>query len=250
MLQTIIIDDSPQAIEYLVSLLHKSEFDIDIRGSATSVDEGIELIAKVTPELVFLDIELGDQTGFELLSKLDKITFKLIFTTGYHQYAIDAFKFNAIHYLLKPVQPDELEEALSRVSLKSYKSDFSADNIKSLLETLKHNQTKKLSLSTEEGIRYIDPADIIYVEADGSYSKVKLTDGSSIMLSRLLKEFELQLSKSDFYRVSKSYLINMQLVSMYRRIDGGTVEMIDGTLISIPRRKKEEFLIRMTEFMP
>ncbi len=249
MLQTIIIDDSPQAIEYLKSSLINSAYNIELLGTATSVSQGIELIKKYCPELVFLDIELGDQTGFDLLSALDEITFKLIFTTGHHKYAIEAFKFNAIHYLLKPVQDDELEEALSRISLKSYNSYTSTKNIKSLLEELKHDRMKKLSLPTEAGIRYVNPADIIYIQADGSYSIVKLVDGSSILLSRLLKDFEMLLGNSGFYRISKSFLINMQLVSMYRRLDGGTIEMMDGTLIPVPRRKKEDFLMRMTEFM-
>jgi len=249
MLQTVIIDDSLQAIDYLKSHLEKSEFDIEIIGTATSVDDGIKLINTINPDLVFLDIELGDKTGFDLLKQITEIRFKLIFTTGHNQYALDAFKFNALHYLLKPVQQSELNEALSRINLKNYKLTNSVENIKSLLESFKVSELKKLPLSTEEGIRYVNPADILYIKADGSYSIVKLTDGSSIMLSRLLKDFEMQLHNTHFYRVSKSYLINMQFVSMYRRIDGGTVEMTDGTLIPVPRRKKDDFLTHMTEFM-
>jgi two-component system LytT family response regulator len=249
MIQTIIIDDSLQAIDYLTGLLEKSGFDIRIVGTATNVADAIRLIDDTNPDLVFLDIELGDQTGFDLLKQVNKIKFRLIFTTGYNQYALDAFQFNAVHYLLKPIQINELNEALSRISIKNYKLDSSLENIKSLLESFKESEMKKIPLSTEEGIRYVNPSDILYIKADGSYSVVKLNDGTSIMLSRLLKEFEMQLPGNRFFRVSKSFLINMQFVSMYRRLDGGTVEMSDGTLISIPRRKKDDFLTHMTQYM-
>ena len=249
MLQTVIIDDSQQAVDYLTCLLDKSEFKVKVIGTASGVEAGIDLINSSHPELVFLDIELGDKTGFDLLRQLDGIRFKLIFTTGHNQYALDAFQFNAIHYLLKPVQPKELYEALSRVCLKDYKLTTSVENIKSLLESIRVPVVKKLPLSTGEGTRYVRPADILYIEADGSYSIIKMMDGSSIMLSRLLKDFEIQLQNDHFFRISKSFLINMQYVAMYRRIDGGTVEMINGTLIPVPRRKRDDFLLHMTEYM-
>ena len=249
MFRTIITDDSPQAIDYLCGLLNRTQFDIEILGTASNVADGVDLITHSRPELVFLDIELGNKTGFDILLQIPKIEFNLIFTTGHNQYALDAFKFNAVHYLLKPIQLSELEEALSRIRLKNYKPDISADNIKSLLENFKVPSIKKIPLHTEEGIRYVDPEDILYIKADGRYCCVKLNGGSSVLLSRLLKDFEASLDIHRFFRVSKSFIINMQYVSMYRRTDGGTVEMSDGTLISVPRRKRDDFLTHMTEFI-
>jgi len=247
MVRTIIIDDSPHAVEYLSNLLTEVDSNIMIAGTANSVAGGIELIRKENPELVFLDIELGSQTGFDLLSQLTEINFNLVFTTAHNQYAIDAFKFNAIHYLLKPIQVEELRNAIQRIKLRPESSRLSVKDIDSLLDRIQMSATHKIQLCTEEGIRFVDVSNIVYIKADGSYSIVKMTNGKSCLLSRLLKDFEEQLLKHSFFRLSKSYLVNMQQIAMYRRIDGGTVEMSDGTLILVPRRKREEFIMKMAK---
>ena len=250
MTKAVIVDDSNHAVDLLCNLLEKSEEEIELAGIAGSVPQGIELISGVKPDLVFLDVELGDQTGFDLLSQLPDIDFNLIFTTAHNKYAIDAFRYNAVHFLLKPIHESDLMEALKRVlKPRDIITNSALNGIKRIIDDYGSRHSKKLSLATEEGIRFINTEDIVYVQADGSYSRVKMSNGTSYVLSRLLKDFEQQLNKSYFYRLSKSYLINMHQVEMYRRIDGGTVEMTDGTLIPVPRRKREEFMIKMTEFI-
>ncbi|MBA7522774.1 Sensory transduction protein LytR [subsurface metagenome] len=249
MLRTVIIDDSPDSIDYLSDQLGKLYKKVRIIDTASSVEQGVALINRVKPDLVFLDIELGSQTGFDLLAKVNKISFNLIFTTGHNQYALDAFQYNAIHYLLKPVQFNELKDAVDRVREMPGKSDIYVSKIKSLLQDLNKAEPDKLSLCTEKGTRFVTIMDIILIQADGSYSRVKMLNGKEYILSRLLKKFEQELREYSFYRLSKSYLINLNHVIMYRRIDGGTVEMEGGINILVPRRKREDFMIKMTDFL-
>jgi two-component system LytT family response regulator len=249
MIRAVIIDDSKHAVDLLSSLIDKTSQDITLLGTAHAVPEGVELIRKLKPNLVFLDIDLGNQTGFDLLAELSAVSFDLIFTTAYNEYAMEAFKYNAVYYLLKPIREEALAEALGRIRKKEQDRSVSYEGIRKIIEEYGTGHARKLSLCTEEGIRFINTEDILYIQADGSYSRVKMFGGSSYLLSKLLKDFESQINSRNFYRISKSYLINMQHVIMYRRIDGGTVEMGDGKQIPVPRRKREEFMSRMTEFM-
>jgi two-component system LytT family response regulator len=213
------------------------------------VDDGIAVIQKYNPDLIFLDIEIGEQTGFDLLNSLEVLNFAVIFTTAFNQYAIEAFKFNAVHYILKPINKNDLTDAVKRVSVKKNDIEKAVDNVKALLHQIEGPHSRKVALHTEEGIKYIASNDIIHLKADGSYSVVYIVDGRSYIVSKLLKEFESELDNRIFYRIGKSHIVNLNHVRMFKRIDGGTVEMIDGTHITIPRRKREDFIRAMNRFI-
>ena len=249
MINAIIIDDSPEAVNLLEGLIKEYCIDINILATAYDVNDGIDKIKDLNPDLIFLDIEIGEQTGFDILNSLDNINFEVIFTTAFNNYAIEAFKFNAVHYILKPIDKNELIDAVKRVTEKKGKIGNAVENVKALLQQLDQPKYRKVALHTEEGIKYINSNEIVHVKADGSYSTVHLEGGKSYILSKLLKEFEKELDQNLFYRVSKSHIVNLNHVQMYKRIDGGTVEMIDGTNIIIPRRKREDFIAAMNRFI-
>ncbi|MBN1187388.1 MAG: response regulator transcription factor [Bacteroidales bacterium] len=246
MIRTVIIEDSEGSIDLLSGLLKDYTPEIELVGIAKNIEFGISMIKEKAPDLVFLDIELKDKTGFDLLKEFPNKNFEVIFVTGFNNYAIEAFKHNALHYIVKPVNPTDLKEAVKRVENRR--------NERKVQETTNYASYKsidrKIDISTEHETRFVPLKDILYIKADGSYSQVVLVSNKKILLSKLLKEFEKKLSKEeDFFRVSKSYIVNLNHVALIKHIDGGLIEMSDGVNITISRRKKSEFTIRIMKFM-
>lgn len=208
-----------------------------------SVASGIKKIEEVEPDIVLLDVMMGDGSGFDLLERCNYKGFSLIFVTAHEKYAIKAFKFSAIDYLLKPVENDALKVAMTKSMEESQDNSLSAK-----LDVLFSNKKElsKLVIPTQKGIEIVLVKDIIRLEADGNYSKIIMEDGL-IMSSKTLKEFDKILSNSGFFRVHKSYLINMDKVKRFLNEDGGMVVTIDGAKVEIARRRKEMFLKYLTE---
>lgn len=243
MIKAIILDDSADACEFLQMQISKVINNINVIGTATNIFDGAKLIKDQKPDLVFLDIDLNGQTGFDLLDMLDQINFEVIFTTGHNEFAVEAFKYNAVHYLTKPVDSKELYNAVERAESRLAKSNIQqSDKIKSLLKSIK---IKKLTINTEDATRFVPYNHIVYIKADGNYSEFMFTDNKKLLVAKALKEYEKILDEDFFYRLSKSYLINLNHIKLIHRIDGGTIEMHDGTKIVIPRRKREEFMMKM-----
>jgi two-component system LytT family response regulator len=257
-LRAIIVDDETNAREALTNLLRIVSPEVELCGEAKNVDQGIALIKEQKPDLVFLDIQMPGKTGFDLLGSFDQIDFGVIFTTAYQEFAIRAFRFSAIDYLLKPIDPDELFSAVGKFNktmghvqpqqLQILQGHFDNPAKTQRLTERKKNDFQRIALPTAEGIHFIQMKDIIQCESLGSYTKFHLTNGPAIVVSRLLKEYEEILDDYYFYRVHQSHIVNLEHIKRYVKGDGGQVWMSDNTEIEVSRRRKEDFLALLSDF--
>ncbi len=228
--KAIIIDDEVRARVSLQLLLNEYCPTIEIIEQCETLAEGIKSIHKYKPNLVFLDIEMPGHSGLELFDFFheDDIDFSIIFTTAYSQYAIKAFKFSAIDYLLKPINPEELIEAVNRFQ------KIKSQNIKILKENLEQNKLNKIAVPTGNSILFLETDQILYIKGDGSYCEIVLLNGEKIICSRYLKNFEDILSHfNNFLRVQKSYIANLNYVKVYNKSDGGNLEFHNKTYIPV-----------------
>lgn len=242
MLKAIIIDDELNGRIALKQKLKDYCPTVEVLGECENGKEGISLIEKCQPQLVFLDIEMPVMDGFEMLMNITEKNFHLVFTTAYDHYAIKAIKYAAFDYLLKPIDIDELKLTIDRLTQQP-----SPGITDKKLETLEQNLlTKpflnKIAIPSQEGLLFFDINHIVHLEAQSNYTMIYFDDHSKLMASRTLKEFEDILPADIFFRPHNSHIINLQFIKRYLRGDGGQVEMKDGKYILVSRRKKEEFL--------
>lgn len=242
----VIVEDSVNSVNLLSNIIDNYLPQLKIVGKASSVEDAIISIETLQPDIVFLDIHLHGKTSFDLLNDLQEINFYIIFISAHEEYAIQAFQFEAVHYLVKPINPKDLIGAVNRIALRHNNKYLSKEELLSLLQHNDKYETNKISVSTIEGIRIIDISKIIYIVAEGNYSNIIQSDGSKIMVSKILKKLSEQIKSDRFYRVNKSYLINLDFVSLIRRSDGGTIRMDDGKEIVLSRRKKEDFFMKVS----
>jgi len=243
MLNAIIIDDEEDARRTLRAFIKQYCPQVDIIEEGTGVQDGYRKVLSLQPDLVFLDIQMDDGTGFDLLEKIRAPKFNLIFCTAFDEYAIKAFKFSAIDYLLKPIDPDELIEAVSKVK----KDDKSAQpRIESLIENRSQKEMDRITLSSQEGLTFVNLENIRRLESDSNYTHFFLTTGEKITVPKSLKEYELILPISKFFRTHQSHLVNLSYVKKFMREDGGYVLMDDGSEVLVARRRKEEFIAVLT----
>jgi two-component system LytT family response regulator len=243
MINAILIDDESTGLETLQLALEKYCPEVNIKGLYQTPQQGLEGIRKVKPDLVFLDVQMPQMSGFDVLQEASPITFEVIFVSAFGQYAIKAIKFSALDYLLKPIDIDELIHAVRKVKGKlNNKSNLF--QYQSVLNNIKMNAGKieKLAVPTTDGIDFFNTQNIIYCKADGSYTIIMLKDNQRVMVCKNLIDFENLLSESGFCRVHHSYLINLSHVQKYIKGDGGYVILTDNHHADISRRKKEEFL--------
>jgi len=243
-MKAIIIDDEKKGREILSKLVHDYCSGVDVLAMAASADEGYELIRRHAPDLVFLDIEMPGGSGFDLLGRFEEPAFHVIFTTAYDGYALKAIKFHALDYLLKPVDIDELRAAVDHVQRIS--SPAAPGRYNELIRARRLEQDNRIALPVREGLVYVTVSDIVRITSDGGYSTFFVADGNQYIVARNLKDYEDLLPADLFFRVHKSHLINVRKVKKYLRTDGYFVEMSDGSIIEIARRKKDEFLQIMT----
>lgn len=240
----IIIDDEMKGRIALSQKLHDYCSDVRLVGKAESGEEGIKLIEKLNPDIVFLDIEMPGMDGFEMLLQLPQKTFDLIFTTAYDQYAIKAIKYAAFDYLLKPIDIEELKLAVSK------SNNLQNRNTEKKLEILYQNlhsksNLKKIAISSMDGLIFFNINDIIHLEASNNYTTIYFINHPKLIVSRTLKDFEDLLPADVFFRTHHSYLVNLNYIKRYIKGDGGQIEMQDGTYLDVSRRKKEDFLKAM-----
>ena len=243
--QAFIIDDELHSRSFLQKMLEQYFPEINIAGHASTVEEGLHGIKEYKPDIVFLDIQMKSETGFDLLNKLTKIDFALIFTTAYDQYAIKAFRFNAIDYLLKPIIPDELIDAVNKVKQRTVPiQSASKGQVAQLYQDIKNPQKihDKIAIPTGEGFIVIPLNEIVYCHANGNYTEFYLIDKKRILSSYTLKQYDEILTEQSFFRAHRSYLINLAHVKMYRKADGGNIVMSNGHEIELSRTHKDEFL--------
>ncbi len=244
MVKAIIIDDENKAVSFIQSVIVEYCEEIEVVKTANSARAGKLAIETFEPDLVFLDVEMPNGNGFDLLESLDQINFDVVFITAYDHYAIKAIKYSAADYILKPIDVEELVSSVKAIlKQKEERNELPDYNI--LFENLKTTAPIKLAIPTGKGMEYVNTTDIIRIEADRSYSNVFLTDKTKILVSRSLVEFHELLLDRNFFRSHNSHLINLEHVKAYARQDGGYIEMIDGSNVSLARSKREMFMERM-----
>lgn len=243
MMRVVIIDDEARTRKSIAELLKYSSHEVELVAEAEDVSSGINVLNNFQPELVLLDINMPDGTGFDLLKQISNINFKIIFITAYQEYAIQAFEFSAIDYILKPVDPQKLMAAIDKAHQMVEKENFNI-KLNALFSNMEQQNSdhKKLVLKTAENIYLVSTKDISRCESDGGYTKFFCKDGRTILVSKNLKEYEDLLSQFGFFRIHQSHLINLKFVDHYRKVDGGEVVMTDQSELPLSRRKKENFL--------
>lgn len=248
MLNAIIVDDEASGAGSLKILLGKYCPDVKILGVASSADEAEKMINTLSPNLVFLDVEMPHADGFQLLSRFKKISFDVVFTTAYNEYALKAIKHSAIDYLLKPIDKDELIESVKKCEEKHSKGQVDYMKVENLLASLAQtHKVQKLPVPTIEEILYIDIDNIIRFEADSNYTMIFLRSGKKITSSKTLKDYEMMLVGHPFFRVHKTHFINLSEITKYIKGDGGFVVMTDGATIEVSRQKKADLLAMMAK---
>jgi two-component system LytT family response regulator len=246
MIKAIIIEDEKYSREVLQAMLQKHFSNISVVAVCINTADGKAAIEQLQPDLIFSDIELENKPVFEMLQQLKSFDFEIIFTTAHERYAIQAIKFSALDYLLKPFSLEDLSAAINHYLQKQDKKQSSAQ-LNSLFHNLKHIQKneKKIALPAQNGLTIVPVKEIIRCEAEVNYTNFFLTSKNKMLVSKTLKEFEELLNDYDFIRVHHSHLINLHHVKNYVRGEGGTITMTDGTEVDVSRRKKEEFLKRL-----
>jgi two-component system LytT family response regulator len=244
MITAVIVDDEELGRNVLRNMIRKYFPEITITGEAGSVREARGIIATTVPSLVFLDIEMPGGSGFDLLEQIENPPFSVIFTSAYNQYAVKAFKYSAVDYLLKPINIDELSNAIKK--LQSPESRVSMQlALQHFMES--YNQTgvsknNKVALPTMDGLAFIDIADIIRCEADGKYTWCFVTGAKKLYSTRSLMDFEEQLTPQGFCRIHHAHLVNLNHIKNYVKGAGGYVVMSNGDNVIVSKRKKENFI--------
>jgi two-component system LytT family response regulator len=248
MIKAIIVDDELGARESLSKMIEKNCKQLEVIAKADSMLAAFEVITNKQPDLVFLDIEMPNGNAFDLLEKFKEINFNIIFTTAYDHYAIKAIKFSAIDYILKPIDPEELVEAVKRFEKKQNGQPSVLDKqFKTLLSNVRpENKLKKVGIPDGDGLIFINLADIIRCESDGNYTFFILTSGKKIIASRTLGEYEQMFTEDNFFRIHRSHLVNLQHVKKYIKGEGGYVIMADDSQVEVSRRNKNEFLEKLS----
>jgi len=241
--RAIIIDDEFDARRVLKKYLERYFPNVEVLGEADCVEQGIALIEETRPDLMFLDIKMGDGTGFDLLDQLTGHIPKVIFTTAYDEFALTAFKYHALDYLLKPIDPEIFEQSVKRVLTAAPAGEPKEPIAWSRILSAVTGQEKKIAVPSSEGMRFIPINDIIYCEADSSYSTLFLKDKKQLIISKPLKYFADKLEAEPFFfRPHKSFLININYLEEYIKQDGGFLKLSNGKLIPISRNKKDEVI--------
>lgn len=245
MIRAVIIDDEARARQLLRSMIERLLGErVQVVGDADDVQSGLEIIKKHEPDLVFLDIQMHEGTGFDLLEQLNHINFEIIFVTAYDSYAIKAFQFSAFGYLLKPIKTQDLTDVINRLENHFEQLREGSDKrVKVLIENYGDDRKiKKLIINHMNGFDVSVIEDIIRLEGDGNYTNFILTQGKKIMTSKTLGEYEELLFHHGFYRIHQSTIVNLRHVTKYIKGTGGKVEMSDGKQLNVSRYRREGFL--------
>ncbi|MEO1450669.1 MAG: LytTR family DNA-binding domain-containing protein [Bacteroidota bacterium] len=245
MLKAIIIDDLETARENLKADLASYVPEVELLGEAEGVVSGAKLLRQTNPDVVFLDVEMQDGTGFDLLEVLGEVSAKVIFTTAHDAFALKAFRFSAIDYLLKPVDPDELVEAVAKVK-KGQGAE--PEPLQALAENRKQvSRPSRLALHTMEKIHVVNIEEIIRCESSANYTIFYFSDQKQLLVTKTLKEFDKMLSDQGFLRVHQSHLVNLSYVKEFVKIDGGYLVMRDGSNVPVSSRKKSMVVQTLSE---
>ena len=249
MLQALLVDDEINNLESLEFLLHNDCEGISVAGKVSNASEARDWLSNNTVDVIFLDITMPGENGFEFLSSLTEQNFKIIFVTAYNAYAIRAIKASALDYILKPVNIDELQQAVEKLK-QSLNNPTAAEQNKQMLEQLlqtmqKKTPPQKIALPHLGGISFIEVDDMVSLQADSNYTIIHMNNMQKLVISKTLKDFEELLDPTQFARIHKSYIVNLRYIKEYSTTDGGIVKMTDGNQWSISRRQLDIFLEKM-----
>jgi two-component system, LytTR family, response regulator len=248
--KTILVDDESRGLSSLQKLLELNCNEIEVIATAGSAAEAKEKINQLRPQLVFLDIAMPEKNGFELLKELQDRNFEVIFVTAHNQYMLQAFHFSAVDYLLKPVEDELLMEAVKR-AVKRIEEKAGGQQIETFLHNIQSRENghkMKLCIPSIKGFQVVEIKDIIYCEASGNYTNFHFTNRPLLCASKPVHECEKLLEESNFVRIHKSFLVNLEHVKEYVRGEGGTVVLTGGHEIEVSRRKKDILMTRMKEY--
>jgi two-component system LytT family response regulator len=249
-MNAVIVDDEATVRNTIRTLLSENFPDITVLASAGSIGEGYEAIVKHKPDLLFLDVELPDGNGFDLLRKFPSVSFRIIFITGHQEYALDAIKVSALDYILKPIDNDELRLAVEKArevishTEQQLKLQALNENLQSSKKVL-----KRIILHTSDHLQIVSVSDIIRAEADSNYTSFSLSDGKRILVSRTIKEFESLLSGTGVIRVHQSHLVNINYIDRFIKKDGGYLLLKEGTKIPVSPILKKQVLQALTDHL-
>jgi len=239
MLQSIIVEDEKTSRDILKNYLHKYCPSVNIIGEATNIDEALVLIRKHELDLVFLDVEMPYGNAFDLLDKVGDVSFETVFVTAYNQYAIDALNQHAAYYLLKPISIDELIKAVDFVTqIKTKEQTLSG----TVLTPTNENINEKIAIPMQSGFEVLETENILYCQADDNYTNFFMADGNKILVSKTLGFFEKQLVDKGFFRIHKSYLINLNTIKSYHKGKGGNIVLSNGKSLPVASSKKAGLL--------
>jgi two-component system LytT family response regulator len=248
-MKAIIVDDEPAVRNTISSLLREGFPDITVCAAAGSVSEGYDAIMKHQPDILFLDVELPDGLGFDLLKKVSPVHFRTIFITGHQEYALDAIKVSALDYILKPIDADELRAAINKAR-ELINHEEEQLKILALSENLQGRKVlKRIILRTNEALQLISVSDIVRAEADSNYTHFYLAGGKHIIVSRTIKEYEALLAGSGLIRVHQSHLVNLNYVDKFFKRDGGYLQLKDGSSIPVSPNLKQKVLRSLTDHL-
>jgi two-component system LytT family response regulator len=243
MIKAVIIDDEPAMQEINSRLLTEYFPEIELAGTANSIESGVNLIEKQNPDLVLLDIELSDGTGFQLLQKLHPYNFKVVFITGFDSFAIKAIKFSALDYILKPVNETEFQQAISRAVELIEKNENTQPQVNVLMDSMnKETNHKKLVLRTSDSMHIIDILEIYFCKSDNSYTTFYFESNEKIMVSKSLKDYETLLSEHSFFRAHQRFLVNLNHVKKVDKTDGGFIIMKNKKEIPVSLRQMKKLV--------
>lgn len=241
-----IIENRVDAPSLLSNIIQEYCPSLEIVGVAMNITDGLSLIENTKPDLVFLEVEINGATSFQLLDQLMHMSFQVIFTTQYVQHALKAFEYGAVDYLLRPYSPQDVLKSVERVR-KTFYNQAIFNKLDFLINNNKPKRSKKLIVSTTEGVSVLPLSEIIRVEADRSYCFIYLSDGERVLVSKPLKDIERSLPNDIFIRVHTTHLINMEYLKRYVKEDGGYAMMLNGSSVPIARRRKQQFLAMLVQ---
>ena len=249
MIKVILVDDEPNNTQYVKELLQLHFPLLQIAAVCNDATEGMLLIDELQPQLVFMDVEMPELNGFEVLQKLEPLSFEVIFITAYNHYAADAFDINAVGYLTKPIQVDKFIKVTGNAVQK-----IEQDNInRHLFSLLKNNTTTdsktKIALPTQNGLLFIEPVDILYCQSSANYTKFFIKAGKPILVSRQLGEFEKLLPAGDFHRIHDQYMVHLKYIKEYIRGRGGELVMENNDTLPVSAKRKDAFLLRFEKWL-
>ena len=249
MIKAILVDDEANNTQYVKELLQLHFPLVQIAAVCNDATEGMLLIDEMLPQLVFMDVEMPGLNGFEILQKLEPLSFEVIFITAYNHYAVQAFDINAVGYLTKPLQVDKFIKTTNTAIQKIEKENINR-HLFSLLQTNAPNQSNnKMALPTQNGLIFINPADILYCHSSGNYTKFFTKDGKAILVSRQLGKFEKLLPADDFHRIHDQYIVRLQYIKEYIRGRGGELVMENNDTLPVSAGRKEAFLQRFEKWL-